>query len=207
MNIADILQVVITSITSVVVALIGAGFFKNYTDKKKETLSKSKLMEQIRKDEIVHLGLRDLRRKYNADRIYIWQFHNGGNFYTSSPIQKTSITYERCSDGLERKSEKFQNTLISNISSYIRDTMNFEMFYYDVKEMNDIATRSICQSYSTQSHTAIPIFDEKEHLVGILSLDWVFSHIPEEFLTQEEFNTHFMSELKDEASSLKRFLI
>lgn len=207
MDFNSLLQVLITSTTSVVVALIGAGFFKKYTENKKDSFSKSKLMEQIKKDEIVHLALRDLRRKYNADRIYVWQFHNGGNFYTSAPMQKTSITYERCSDGLERKSEKFQNTIISNISSYIRDVMNFEMFFMDIKEMNDIAIRSICQSYSTQSHAGIPIFDDKEHLVGILSLDWVFSDIPEEFLTEGEFNSHFMSDLKQESSSLKRFLI
>ena len=108
----ELLQLFLTSITSVVVALIGAGYFKRYNDSKKESYSKSKLMEQIRKDEIVHLAIRDLRRKYNSDRIYIWQFHNGGNFYTSYPMQKTSITYERCSDGLERKSEKYQNILI-----------------------------------------------------------------------------------------------
>jgi len=206
MDFSIILQALITSVTSVIVALIGAGYFKRYSDKKKETYSKSKLMEQIKKDEIVHLALRDLRRKYNCDRIYIWQFHNGGNFYTSSPMQKTSITYERCSDGLERKSEKFQNTIISNITSYIKDVINFEMFFTDIKEMDDIAIRSICQSYGTQSHAGAPIFDDNEHLIGILSLDWVFSDIPEESLSGEEFNEHLKEDLIKEAKSLANYI-
>ena len=141
-----------------------------------------------------------LRRKYNCDRIYIWQFHNGGNFYTSSPMQKTSVTYERCSDGLERKSERFQNTIISTITSYIKDVLNLEMFYNDVKDMPDIAIRSVCQSYGTQSHAGAPIYDDKEHLVGILSMDWVFSDIP------EEFNTHMIEEMSKEAKSLANYI-
>lgn len=206
MDFSVVLQALITSIASVIVALIGAGYFKRYTDKQKESFSKSKLMEQIRKDEIVHLALRDLRRKYNCDRIYIWQFHNGGNFYTSAPMQKTSVTYERCSDGLERKSERFQNTIISTITSYIKDVLNLEMFYYEVKDMPDIAIRSVCQSYGTQSHAGAPIYDDKEHLVGILSMDWVFSEIPEEFITEEEFNTHMIDELSKEAKSLANYI-
>lgn len=206
MDFSVVLQALITSIASVIVALIGAGYFKRYTDKQKESFSKSKLMEQIRKDEIVHLALRDLRRKYNCDRIYIWQFHNGGNFYTSSPMQKTSVTYERCSDGLERKSERFQNTIISTITSYIKDVLNLEMFYYEVKDMPDIAVRSVCQSYGTQSHAGAPIYDDKEHLVGILSMDWVFSEIPEEFITEEEFNTHMIEEMSKEAKSLANYI-
>jgi len=206
MDFGVVLQALITSIASVIVALIGAGYFKRYTDKQKETFSKSKLMEQIRKDEIVHLALRDLRRKYNCDRIYIWQFHNGGNFYTSAPMQKTSVTYERCSDGLERKSERFQNTIISTITSYIKDVLNLEMFYYEVKDMPDIAIRSVCQSYGTQSHAGAPIYDDKEHLIGILSMDWVFSEIPEEFITEEDFNTHMIDELSKEAKSLANYI-
>ena len=206
MDFSVIIQALITSVTSVIVALIGAGYFKRYNDSKKETYSKSKLMEQIKKDEIVHLALRDLRRKYNSDRIYIWQFHNGGNFYTSAPMQKTSVTYERCSDGLERKSEKFQNTIISNITSYIKDVIDMTMFYTDIKEMDDIAIRGICQSYGTQSHSGVPIYDDKEHLIGILSLDWVFSDIPEEFLSGEEFNDHLREDLIKEAKSLANYI-
>lgn len=163
-------------------------------------------MEQIRKDEIVHIAIRDLRRKYNSDRIYIWQFHNGGNFYTSYPMQKTSITYERCSDGLERKSEKYQNMLISNFTGYIKQVIDLGMFFYDMKDMEDLLVRSMCQQYGTQSHVAVPIFDDKQHLVGILSLDWVFSDIPEEYVTENKFNQLIIEDLLREVKSLKNYI-
>jgi hypothetical protein len=202
----EILQIFLTSITSVVVALIGAGYFKRYNDTKKESYSKSNLMEQIRKDEIVHLAIRDLRRKYNSDRIYIWQFHNGGNFYTSYPMQKTSITYERCSDGLERKSEKYQNILISNFSSYIKQVIDLKMLFLDMKEVEDLLIRSMCQQYGTQSHVAVPIFDDKQHLIAILSLDWVFSDIPQEYISENKFNKFIIEDLLKEVKSLKNYI-
>ena len=73
-----IIEVLVTSVTSIVVALVTAGYFKQMKDKKEKIKSREKLIEQIQKDEIVHLAIRDVRRRYNADRVYIWQFHNGG---------------------------------------------------------------------------------------------------------------------------------
>jgi len=202
-----ILEVLITSITSIVVALVGAGFFRQMREKKEKIQSKVKLMEQIQKDEIVHLAIREVRRRYNADRIYIWQFHNGGTFYTTSPMQRVSITYERCSDGLERKAEKNQNHLIANFSSYIKDVMDFKMFYPDINDMEDIGLRSLSQSNGTKSHCATPIYDKEKHLVAILSLDWVFSEIPAQYLKKDgNFTQDFIEEFIKDADTLDKYL-
>lgn len=207
MDWARIIEVLITSITSIVVALVGAGFFRRYTEKQKQTESKSKLLEQIKKDEIVHLAIREIRRKYNADRVYIWQFHNGGNFYTTSPIQRLSITYERCSDGLERKAEKNQNLFITNFTEYIRDIIDYKMFYGDVTKIDDIGLRTLLQSNGTKSHAAIPVFDRDEHLVAILALDWIFSQIPQEYIKKDyEFNESFKDDFSDGIHSLDKYL-
>ena len=64
-----ILEVLVTSVSSIIVALVGAGFFRQMRDKQEKNRSKEKLMEQIKKDEIVHLAIRDVRRSYNADRV------------------------------------------------------------------------------------------------------------------------------------------
>jgi len=207
MDWARIIEVLITSITSIVVALVGAGFFRRYTEKQKQTESKSKLLEQIKKDEIVHLAIREIRRKYNADRVYIWQFHNGGNFYTTSPIQRLSITYERCSDGLERKAEKNQNLFITNFTEYIRDIIDYKMFYGDVTKIDDIGLRTLLQSNGTKSHAAIPVFDRDEHLVAVLALDWIFSQIPQEYIKKDyEFNESFKDDFSDGIHSLDKYL-
>lgn len=202
-----ILEVLVTSVSSIVVALVGAGFFRQMRDKQEKNRSKEKLMEQIKKDEIVHLAIRDVRRSYNADRVYIWQFHNGGSFYTTSPMQKLSITYERCSDGLERKAEKNQNHLITSFTSYIKDTMDGKMYFPNVEDMNDIGLRSLAYSSGTRGHCAVPIYDKDKHLVAILCLDWVFSEIPKQYLKKDgQFTQDFIDEFSTDADTLDSYL-
>ena len=202
-----IVEILLTSITSIVVALVSAGFFKRYNDKKYKDQSKSQLLQQIKRDEIVHLAIRDVRRRYHADRIYIWQFHNGGSFYTTSPMQKLSITYERCSQGLERKTEKNQNHLITNFTTYIKNVMDETMFYPDISKIDDIGMRSLSQSEGTKSHCASPIYDKEGHLVAMLCLDWVWSDIPSEYLKKDgNFTQDFMEEFSKDADTLDTYL-
>jgi len=207
MDWVKIFEVLITSMASIIVALVTAGFFKQRRDENEKIKSKEKLIEQIQKDEIVHLAIREVRRRYNADRVYIWQFHNGGSFYTTSPMQRLSITYERCSDGLERKADKNQNHLITNFSTYIKDTMDGNMFYPNIEDMHDIGLRSLAQSNGTKSHCAVPIYDKDSHLVALLCLDWVFSEIPLDYLKKDgKFTQDFIEEFSTDADTLDKYL-
>lgn len=206
MEFYDYFVVFVTSITSIVVALIGKDYFRKRERKRDKERSKEDLLEQIEKDEIVHLSLKDIRRQYQADRIYIWQFHNGGNFYTESSMQKASITYERCSQGLERKSEKYQNILVSLFSWYMKQVILNTSYYFDMEDIEDIGIRSICSGNGTKSHVASPMFDDKNHLVGILCMDWVFTPVPQEIINQNNFNEEFKEELGQLSNSLKSYL-
>lgn len=206
MEFYDYFVVFITSITSIIVALIGKDYFRKREKRRDKDRSKEDLLEQIEKDEIVHLSLKDIRRQYQADRIYILQFHNGGNFYTESSMQKASITYERCSQGLERKSEKYQNILVSLFSWYMKQVILNTSYYFDMEDIEDIGIRSICSGNGTKSHVASPMFDDKNHLVGILCMDWVFTPVPQEIINQNNFTEEFKEELGQLSNSLKSYL-
>lgn len=202
----DLIATVITSLTSIVVALITTGVVKMYMDKKKENSSRKNLLKQIEKDQIVYYTIREIRRKYNSDRIFVMQFHNGGNFYTSSPIQKVSVTYERCSDGLERMAEKYQNILVSNMCWYINHTIEGNMFYANSNDIEDVPTRALIKNFGVQSHLSVPIYDKLNHLIGIVGLDWVFSEIPQEYLTNGEFTPDIEKEIKNEIETIVSLL-
>ena len=202
MDYMKIIELGITSITSIIVALIASGVFKNWQDKKKEKKSREGLIARIKKDEIVHFALRELRRLYNCDRIFIIQYHNGGNFYTESPMQKSTMTYERCSDGLEKLSDKFQNVLVSHFTWYIKNMIDEKMFYSDLNKIEDISTRAFLSSYGTQSHVACPIYDRDKHLIGMLGMDWVFSEPPSDIMINDEFTEDFKKEVLRESKSL-----
>jgi len=207
MDWVKIAELLITSLTSIIVALVGAGFFRRMSDKKQKNKSRESLMQQIKNDEIVHLSIREIRRRYNADRVYIWQFHNGGSFYTNAPMQKVSITYERNSDGLERKAEKNQNHLVSHFNSFIKGVVEMTMFYSDVNKMEDLGLRSLSLSQGIKSHASVPIFDRDKNLVAVLSLEWVFSEIPSEYLKKDgDFTQDFKDEVSKDSDTLDIYL-
>lgn len=202
MTIGEVLETLITSITSIMVALIAAGFFKRYSDKKNENSSRKKLVKQIEKDELIHFTLREMKRKYHTDRIYIIQFHNGGVFYTSSPMQKASITYERTSDGLERISDTLQNVFVSHYTWFIKQTIAGELFYIDCEVVEDVATKALMRKFGVQSTAAVPIYDIDDHLISVLVLDWIFSEIPKDFIKDGDFTSEFKDELTADSESV-----
>ena len=208
MDWSRIIELIITSITSIFIALITAGYFKKRQEKSKEKISSSQLMKQVQQSEIVHYALRELRRKYNADRVFITQFHNGGTFYTNSPMQKASITYERCSDGLQRIADKFQNYLVSNLAWYANKVLKGEAFFYDVDEVvDDIIMKSVFKTYSTWAHAGVAIYDNEKHPVALLGVDWVISELPVNYVDDEDFNDEFIDDFTKDANSLKGYLI
>jgi hypothetical protein len=208
MDFTQIIITLLTSVSSVVVALIAAGYIRRKDDKSKEAKSKKLLVDQIQKDELIHATLREIRRKYNADRVFITQFHNGGTFYTNSPMQKASITYERCSDGLQRIADKFQNYLVSNLTWYATKTLKYEAFFYDVDEVvDDIIMKSLFKQYSTWAHAAVPIFDNSQNPIAVLAMDWVISELPVQYVDDEDFNEEMLDDFKRDANSLKGYLM
>jgi len=202
-----IIQTLITATASVIVALVTAGYFRKTSEKNKENKSREKLMEQIQKDELVHFTLREIRRKFNSDRVYIMQFHNGGTFYTQAPMQKTSITYERCSDGLEKLSERFQNVLISNHNWYLSEIINSKCFYSDINQITDLPEKSFLKNYGNYAHAAVSIYDNEKRLIGVMCLSWVFSDISVHHVSNDRFTDEFKKELFDDANSLKSYLL
>ena len=203
----EIIPTIITSVTSIIIALITAGVFNMMKENRAKQNSRNKLSQQIETDEIVHSALREIRRKYNADRIYVIQFHNGGNFYTSSAMQKASVTYERCSDGLERITEKIQNVFVSHYNWLIKQTMENGLFIHDCEHISDISTRALIKKFGTQSMVALPITDRDNHLIALLCMDWVFSEHVEIYCENEEFTKTFVEEFKTDTESVKNFLI
>jgi hypothetical protein len=207
MVLGDILEALITSITSITVALIAAGFFKRFSDRNKENNSKKKLVKQIEKDELVHFTLKEVRRKFHADRIYLIQFHNGGTFYTNAPMQKASVTYERCSDGLERVSDHLMHIFVSHYTWFIKNTIDEEMFYIDCENIEDVATKALFRKFGTQATAAVPIYDNSDQLISIMVLDWVFSEIPNAFIKDEDFTTQFKEEMTADSESIGNLII
>jgi hypothetical protein len=59
---------------------------------KQKTKNKDTVKENIANTCIINDELEEIREEFNSDRVWISQFHNGGNFYpTGKSIQKFSV--------------------------------------------------------------------------------------------------------------------
>jgi hypothetical protein len=122
-------------------------------------------------------------------------------------MQKASVTYERNSDGLERITDRFQNLLVSNYNWILTETIANRMFYTDIEEITDLPSRSLLKAYGNYAHSMVPIYDDSKNLVATISLSWVFSDIPINWVAQGKFSSEFKSGFYEDANSLKNYLI
>jgi len=84
-------EIVIAFITGVIspVTII---LLKNKLTKKKKS---DMVTETLKVSELITNKIEDIRDSYHADRVWLTQFHNGGNFYpTGKSMAKFSIIYE-----------------------------------------------------------------------------------------------------------------
>ena len=77
---------------------------------KQSEKKRDKIKETIVDSTLITDELEEIREEFKSDRVWISQFHNGGNFYpTGKSIQKFSIFYEVDKLGIQPVSHTFNN--------------------------------------------------------------------------------------------------
>ena len=107
---------ILVVVISAVVGPLLVTRYRHYLNTKKEDPIKA----AIKVNNLVEEQLEQLKDELDACRIWISQFHNGGNFYpTGKSIQKFSIFHEICSPNISHISETFKNIPVSLFSKSI----------------------------------------------------------------------------------------
>lgn len=63
----------------------------------------------------IYRALIELRALTDADRAYVYRFHNGGEFLLSDPVWRVSCTHEIVRDGVTYEATNIQGILVSRI--------------------------------------------------------------------------------------------
>jgi len=153
-------------------------FIEKYYSKQKEK-KKDKIRESIADTCIIDQELESIKLQYDADRVWISQFHNGGNFYpTGKSIQKFSIFYEVTKPGVSPVSHVFSNIPCSLYPKAFEHMLESDKKGIYVPDFLDpsIATfglRGAADSVGTKSSYVIPLFSLDEKLIGTLGVDYV----------------------------------
>jgi len=140
-----------------------------------------------RNSEIIKV-LKKLRDEFLADRVYVFEFHNGEYFSSGSPMQKFTCTYEVVGDGVSAECHNPGEYRMSNYNDYISAIVNDrDYFVQNVEKLKDDALlKSLLTQKGVKSLYNIPIRTFSGKTVGFLGLDYVKQS---RRLSEEEVNS------------------
>ena len=146
---------------------------------KEKSKGKDKIREGLQNTYIIEEELEEIREEFNSDRVWILQFHNGGNFYpTGKSIQKFSIFYEVTKLGVSSVSHTFNNIPTSLYPQAFNHMLNDErkgIFIPDFKDKKapKWGLDGAAESVGTKSTFIVPLFSLDEKFIGSIGIDYV----------------------------------
>lgn len=173
-NIMELIAAFLTGVVGPILYLLIDKMMKKRQDSKVD-----KVKENILNTCTIEEELEEIRDEFNGDRVWISQFHNGGNFYpTGKSIQKFSIFYEVTKAGVSTVSHVFNNIPTSLYPKAFNHMLNDEQKGIFIPDFNDttIATwglKGAAESVGTKSSYVIPLFTLDNKFIGSLGLDYV----------------------------------
>lgn len=149
-------------------------YIKYLLDKRKK--KPDMVMDTLRVSELINQKIDHIKDEFKADRVWISQFHNGGNFYpTGKSMAKFSIMYETVGPSAQSVQSNFKNIPVQLFSRAIN-----ELYQNDIIQVSDfkdetIATfglKYIAEECGSKSSYLFAIKTIEDKFIGILSIDY-----------------------------------
>ena len=118
--------------------------------------------------------LEDILEEIDADRVSIYSFHNGGEFYSGKSMQKMSMSYEVVSNGTSRVQTERQSIPVSACVATLKPLMDAKSAFYPTLQKYP---ESLCKVYlvedGVESTYQWSILDLNGRAIGVLRIDFV----------------------------------
>ena len=141
-----------------------------YKVKSKE--HKDEIVNDITNNVLIQQMLNDLMLKYNADRAYIFQFHNTIKYYDGTHRNHQSMTFEVCAKGISSEAYWLQNLPVSIYPLFLQEIMLERMNYSNIEDMEEHTTKLQLQKQGIKSIVIAPFF-KRGNFVAYIGLDFV----------------------------------
>lgn len=165
---------VIIAFISGVLGPLSVIFVKNFLDKKKK--KPDMVHETLRVSELVNQKIDHIREEFNADRVWVTQFHNGGNFYpTGKSMAKFSIIYETVNPGVTSIQTNFHNIPVNLFSKSINQLLQNDVIEVPDYKDETIATyglKYVAEESGCKSGYLFAIKTIDDKFIGTLGLDY-----------------------------------
>ncbi len=169
-NLASVLVAFITGVIGPIAIL----YIKHLLDKKKK--KPDMVMDTLRVSELVNSKIDHIKEEFSADRVWVAQFHNGGNFYpTGKSMAKFSIIYETVNLGTTSIQSNFHNIPVNLFSKAINELLQNDTIEISDFKNETIATfglKYVAEESGCKSGYLFSIKTIDEKFIGILGVDY-----------------------------------
>ncbi len=200
-HIMELLGAFLTGVVGPILYLMINKIMINRAEKKRD-----KVKESIIDITTINNEIEQIREEFKGDRVWISQFHNGGNFYpTGKSIQKFSIFYEVTKVGVSSVAHTFNGIPCSLYPKTFEHLMTGEGIFINNYKDPKVATfglKGAAESVGTKSSYLIPLFTLDEKFLGSIGLDYVSK---KKRLTKDEWE-HFQIKAGRIAGFLSSYL-
>lgn len=166
-------MIVVAFITGVL-GPISVLYIKHLLDKRRK--KPDIVMDTLRVSELVNQKIEHIKEEFKADRVWISQFHNGGNFYpTGKSIAKFSIMYEVVSQNTSSVQTNFKNIPVNLFSKSINELLSNDIIQISDFKDETIATfglKYIAEDTGCKSAYLFSIKTIEDKFIGVLSVEY-----------------------------------
>ena len=122
----------------------------------------------------VYTALKFIKSSVGSSRAYVFEFHNGGNYFSGRGQQKFSCTHEVVEAGISAECMYSQDHRVSNYSIYINELIAEGKFaYVSLDEVEDSGFRALLKAKGVAALYNVPIKTLNGRIIGILGVDFV----------------------------------
>lgn len=160
---------------SIITALLGPVLvtrYRFYLESKK--IKKDPLVTSIKASMLVESQLEEIKDELKSCRVWVSQFHNGGNFYpTGKSIQKFSIFYENIKPGAVSIGDIYKNIPVSLFTkSFMHMYENKEILVPSYDTGDKFGLSSFAEGTNSKSSYMFALFSLEEEFIGTLGIEY-----------------------------------
>ena len=135
-----------------------------------------KVKKQALYDNIIIEKMDSLKEFLNADRVQIYDFHNGGHYANGRSALKTSCTYETVRNGINPVQAQLQAIPLPCIAKFVSQLLNDE--HIEIKNLEEIketmpSTYQLKKSQDIISFYDIVLNNKENEPIGFLAVQFV----------------------------------
>ena len=170
-------EIEVALLVAIITSIIGPIIVTKYRIyREKNQPKKSYIDYTIETNQLIGEQLDDIKTQLKPDRVWISQFHNGGNFYpTGKSIAKFSITFETNNLNVIPLAETMTNipvSLFNKSFSTLNNKNEILIRDYNSSEETTWGLRYFANNLGTKSSYLFALRSVKSNFIGVLGVEW-----------------------------------